>query len=219
MALWSKDTLDIRGGFGTEDAGLFDPVDIISNQLDAFILDQTVNRLIRYDAQLNFISSFKLDVENAFYPSLFSIDNRQNFYVYYPELNNIYRSIGFGEKMNHFIDLNSNLSSDNCISDLAANNNGQLALLNKCNGKINLFSQSGKIIRRFNTQLKIPLIILPTNSSWLIINTTGKIQFLEMDPIQLLLNGGSINDAIIDNNTLLLLVNSSLIMYEISDGI
>lgn len=219
MGLWSNDTLDIRGGFGTEDAGLFDPIDIISNQLDAFILDQTVNRLIRYDAQLNFISSFKLDVEDAFYPSLFSIDNRQNIYIYYPELNNIYRSSGFGGKMNHFIDLNINLSSDNCISDLATNNNGQLALLNKCNGRVNLFSQSGKIIRRFNTQLKTPLIILPTNSSWLIINASGKIQFLEMDSIQLLLNGRNINDAIIDNNTLLLLVNSSLIMYEITDSI
>ena len=39
------------------------------------------------------------------------------------------------------------------------------------------------------------------------------------NPIQLLINSRTINDAIIDNNTLILLVNSSLIMYEISDGI
>jgi len=82
-----------------------------------------------------------------------------------------------------------------------------------------LFSQSGKIIRRFNTEIVNPLIILPFNSSWLIINADGQIQFLDMDPIQLLLDGGKIKDAIIDNNTLILLVNSSLIMYEIINGI
>ena len=219
VGVWSKDTFDIRGGYGTEDAGLFDPVDIISNQLDVFILDQTVNRLIRYDAQLNFISSFNLDSENAFYPSLFSIDNRQNIYIYYPELNYIYRSSGFGGKIIKFIDLSSNFISDNCISDLAINNADDLALLYKCNKTVNLFSQSGKMIRRFNTEIVNPLIILPFNSSWLIINADGQIQFLDMDPIQLLLDGGKIKDAIIDNNTLILLVNSSLIMYEIINGI
>ncbi|MBT3797041.1 MAG: hypothetical protein HOF97_05925 [Candidatus Marinimicrobia bacterium] len=75
------------------------------------------------------------------------------------------------------------------------------------------------MIRRFNTEIVNPLIILPFNSSWLIINADGQIQFLDMDPIQLLLDGGKIKDAIIDNNTLILLVNSSLIMYEIINGI
>jgi|TARA_B110000438_G_scaffold57697_1_gene57730 hypothetical protein len=75
------------------------------------------------------------------------------------------------------------------------------------------------MIRRFNTEIVNPLIILPFNSSWLIINADGQIQFLDMDPIQLLLEGGKIKDAIIDNNTLILLVNSSLIMYEIINGI
>ena len=82
-----------------------------------------------------------------------------------------------------------------------------------------MFSQSGKILRRFNTQIKNPFIILPHNSSWLILNTSGKSQFLDMEPIQLLLDGGSISDAIIDNNTLMLLVNSYLMIYEIIDGI
>ena len=219
VGLWTKDSIDVRGGFGTEAAGLFDPVDIISSQLDIFVLDQTVNRLIRYDAQLNFISSFNFNVENAFYPSLFSIDTRQNIYIYYPELNNIYRSNGFGGKINHFLDLSSNLNPANCISDLALNNNDELALLYECNGRVSLFSQSGKILRRFNTQIKNPFIILPHNSSWLILNTSGKSQFLDMEPIQLLLDGGSISDAIIDNNTLMLLVNSYLMIYEIIDGI
>ena len=40
-----------------------------------------------------------------------------------------------------------------------------------------------------------------------------------MEPFQLLIDGGSINDAIIDNNTLMLLVNSYLMIYEIIDGI
>ncbi|MBT4149618.1 MAG: hypothetical protein HN653_02265 [Candidatus Marinimicrobia bacterium] len=75
------------------------------------------------------------------------------------------------------------------------------------------------MIRRFNTEIVNPLIILPFNSSWLIINADGQIQFLDMDPIQLLLDGGKIKDVIIDNNTLILLVNSSLIMYEIINGI
>ena len=75
------------------------------------------------------------------------------------------------------------------------------------------------MIRRFNTEIVNPLIILPFNSSWLIINADGQILFLDMDPIQLLLDGGKIKDAIIDNNTLILLVNSSLIMYEIINGI
>ena len=219
MGIWSKDTIDIRGGYGTEDAGLFDPVDIISNQLDVFILDQTVNRLIRYDAQLNFISSLNFDSEDAHYPSLFSIDNRQNIYVYYPELNYIYRSSEFGGKMIQFLDLSSNFNSDNCISDFAINNVSDLALLYNCNSSVSLFSQSGKISRRFNTQIVNPSIILAFNTSWLILNVDGQIQFLDKDAIQLKLDGGKINDAIIDDNTLILLVNSSLIMYEIINGI
>lgn len=219
VGLWSKDTIDIRGGYGTEDAGLFDPVDIISNQLDVFILDQTVNRLIRYDARLNFVSSFKLESKSAFYPALFSMDNRQNIYIYYPELNNIYRTKAFGGKITQFLDLNSNISIDNCISDLALNKVDELALLYKCNRRVHLFSRSGKIIRRFNIEIINPLIILPFNLSWLIINEAGQIEFLDMKPIQLLLDGEKVKDAIIDKNTLLLLLSSSLIMYEISDGI
>jgi len=38
------------------------------------------------------------------------------------------------------------------------------------------------MIRRFNTEIVNPLIILPFNSSWLIINADGQIQFLDMDP-------------------------------------
>ena len=71
---------------------MFDPVDILSNQLDIYLLDGTDNKIKRYDNQLNYIQSFSLSGNDFVLPKFFTIDSRQNFYFYSFETNNIYKT-------------------------------------------------------------------------------------------------------------------------------
>ena len=48
-----NDSLLIAGGFGSSKYSLFDPVDLIVDQLDIFILDQSTGRISRFDSKLN----------------------------------------------------------------------------------------------------------------------------------------------------------------------
>jgi len=217
IGLWSADTINFQGGFGTDEAGLFDPIDIISNQLDIFILDQSENRYSRFDSQLNFISSFNFMEENLLYPSLFSIDSRQNIYIYYPEVNILYRTKGIVSQLSQFLDLNSEINKDNCISDLDINEVDVFGLLYGCNRILHLYSRFGKLIRRFNIQIKDPFIILPFQSSWIIINESGEVEFLDENPIILFSDKKKVKDAIVDEGKLFLLLDTSLLIYDIID--
>ena len=57
---------------------MFDPVDILSNQLDIYLLDGTDNKIKRYDNQLNYIQSFSLSGNYFVLPKFFTIDSSFN---------------------------------------------------------------------------------------------------------------------------------------------
>ena len=217
IGLWSADSIDIRGGFGTEQGGLFDPVDMISDQLDIFILDQTENRLSRFDAQFNFISSFDIEFEDVLYPTKLAMDSRRNFYIYSAETHSIYKSSGISGEMSQFLDLNTATGLDHCVSDLTFNRVDDFALLYSCNPTVHLYARSGKLIRRFSIDIPNPFIILSFGSLWLIINEMGQLQLLGKNPIQLPIGSATILDAIINDGMLLVLTDSTLIIYEISN--
>ena len=90
---WVNDTLLINGGFGTGNTGLFDPIDIVSSQLDLLILDRSNSRISRYDTQLNLIYSISLLINGeALFPTLMSMDSRGRNYIYSPDTHEIYRT-------------------------------------------------------------------------------------------------------------------------------
>ena len=194
---------------------MFDPVDILSNQLDIYLLDGTDNKIKRYDNQLNYIQSFPLSGNDFVLPKFFTIDSRQNFYFYSFETNNIYKTRSLSGQFNMYLDLSRSGLNEDCIVDFKFDKNDNFILLFDCIRELYLFSRSGRLVRRFSIDINNPIRAINFNNSWLIINRDGIAQFIDKKPIRLILDEQKILDAISYKDSLYLLTESELIIFEI----
>jgi len=194
---------------------MFDPVDILSNQLDIYLLDGTDNKIKRYDNQLNYIQSFALSGNDFVLPSFFAIDSRQNFYFYSFETNNIYQTRSLSGQFNMYLDLSRSGLNEDCIVDFEFDKNDNFILLFDCIRELYLFSRSGRLVRRFSIDINNPIRAINFNNSWFIINRDGIAQFINKKPIKLILDEQKILDAISYKDSLYLLTESELIIFEI----
>lgn len=194
---------------------MFDPVDILSNQLDIYLLDGTDNKIKRYDNQLNYIQSFSLSGNDFVLPKFFTIDSRQNFYFYSFETNNIYKTRSLSGQFNMYLDLSRSGLNEDCIVDFKFDKNDNFILLFDCIRELYLFSRSGRLVRRFSIDINNPIRAINFNNSWLIINRDGIAQFIDKKPIRLILDEQKILDAISYKDSLYLLTESELIIFEI----
>tara|TARA_B100000131_G_scaffold322833_1_gene378299 strand:- start:682 stop:1278 length:597 start_codon:yes stop_codon:yes gene_type:complete len=194
---------------------MFDPVDILSNQLDIYLLDRTDNKIKRYDNQLNYIQSFSLSGNDFVLPKFFTIDSRQNFYFYSFETNNIYKTRSLSGQFNMYLDLSRSGLNEDCIVDFKFDKNDNFILLFDCIRELYLFSRSGRLVRRFSIDINNPIRAINFNNSWLIINRDGIAQFIDKKPIRLILDEQRILDAISYKDSLYLLTESELIIFEI----
>jgi len=214
IGLWSSDSVKLRGGYGTNKSGLFDPVDLLSNQLDNYILDGTKSEITRFDNELNFVQTFSLQKDEPISPQLFSIDSRQNFYFYSLETNSIYKTRSLSSQFDLFLDLLDAGINNECISDFEFNYKDQFVLLVDCLSELYLFSRSGKLIRRFGIKIDDPIKIIEIEGSWLILNKDGMAQFFDKDPFNLNIGELIVLDAIAHKNKLHLLTKSELIIFD-----
>ena len=194
---------------------MFDPVDILSNQLDIYLLDGTDNKIKRYDNQLNYIQSFSLSGNDFVLPKFFTIDSRQNFYFYSFETNNIYQTRSLSGQFNMYLDLSRSGLNEDCIVDFKFDKNDNFILLFDCIRELYLFSRSGRLVRRFSIDINNPIRAINFNNSWFIINRDGIGQFIDKKPIRLILDEQKILDAISYKDSLYLLTESELIIFEI----
>ncbi len=194
---------------------MFDPVDILSNQLDIYLLDRTDNKIKRYDNQLNYIQSFSLSGNDFVLPKFFTIDSRQNFYFYSFETNNIYKTRSLSGQFNMYLDLSRSGLNEDCIVDFKFDKNDNFILLFDCIRELYLFSRSGRLVRRFSIDINNPVRAINFNNSWFIINRDGIAQFIDKKPIRLILDEQKILDAISYKDSLYLLTESELIIFEI----
>ncbi len=194
---------------------MFDPVDILSNQLDIYLLDGTDNKIKRYDNQLNYIQSFSLSGNDFVLPKFFTIDSRQNFYFYSFETNNIYKTRSLSGQFNMYLDLSRSGLNEDCIVDFKFDKNDNFILLFDCIRELYLFSRSGRLVRRSSIDIKNPIRAINFNNSWFIINRDGIAQFINKKPIKLILDEQKILDAISYKDSLYLLTESELIIFEI----
>jgi len=194
---------------------MFDPVDILSNQLDIYLLDRTDNKIKRYDNQLNYIQSFSLSGNDFVLPKFFTIDSRQNFYFYSFETNNIYKTRSLSGQFNMYLDLSRSGLNEDCIVDFKFDKNDNFILLFDCIRELYFFSRSGRLVRRFSIDINNPIRAINFNNSWLIINRDGIAQFIDKKPIRLILDEQKILDAISYKDSLYLLTESELIIFEI----
>ena len=194
---------------------MFDPVDILSNQLDIYLLDGTDNKIKRYDNQLNYIQSFSLSGNDFVLPKFFTIDSRQNFYFYSFETNSIYKTRSLSGQFNMYLDLSRSGLNEDCIVDFKFDKNDNFILLFDCIRELYLFSRSGRLVRRFSIDINNPIRAINFNNSWFIINRDGIAQFIDKKPIRLILDEQKILDAISYKDSLYLLTESELIIFEI----
>ena len=194
---------------------MFDPVDILSNQLDIYLLDGTDNKIKRYDNQLNYIQSFSLSGNDFVLPKFFTIDSRQNFYFYSFETNNIYKTRSLSGQFNMYLDLSRSELNEDCIVDFKFDKNDNFILLFDCIRELYLFSRSGRLVRRSSIDINNPIRAINFNNSWFIINRDGIAQFIDKKPIKLILDEQKILDAISYKDSLYLLTESELIIFEI----
>ncbi len=213
---WHSDSLYIEGGFGSRRSGLFDPVDIVSNQLDIYILDRSESKIDRWDAQLNYIHAQPISLEGIpLYPEVFSIDQQGRMAVYSSETQEIYLTDRSSNSLNPFIDLNRISHTNDCIQAMGFGYRDQLAILFDCNNEVQLYSRSGRLERRFSVAVDSPIEIIQIREKWLVINGGGHMQVLGEDPMLLPLNGLTILDAISDGEFLQILTKTHLILFDI----
>ncbi len=214
LGLWASDSVEIKTSFGSHGSDLFDPVDVVANQLDVFVLDQSAHKMVQFDAALNFIQDIPFNIESM-YPSQMAMDSRRNFYIFSPETDEIYHSAGLSGQFNLYLDLSRGLVGAACVSDMVINHRDELALMMPCNESVNIHARSGRLIRRYALSISDPIRILPLKQSWVAVNEKGMIQTLGSEPFQLPLNGQRIRDAIIVNNMMWVLSDKGITIYDL----
>ena len=208
------DSLHLVGGFGSSKYSLFDPVDIIADQLDIFVLDQSTGRITRLDSRLNFIQFFDFTLDESRYPTVFSIDSRRNIYFYSPDEDIIYKTQSLTSKFDKFVDLNLNPSTANCLKDISIDQKDQIGIIFNCNNELFIYNRAGRLQRKFKIKIKNPLKAFSINNKWSIINTEGQIQFFDSSVINLEISENAIIDLYMDQNQLYVLTKTEIFIFD-----
>jgi len=214
LARMVDDSLHLVGGFGSSKYSLFDPVDIIADQLDIFVLDQSTGRITRLDSRLNFIQFFDFTLDESRYPTVFSIDSRRNIYFYSPDEDIIYKTQSLTSKFDKFVDLNLNPSTANCLKDISIDQKDQIGIIFNCNNELFIYNRAGRLQRKFKIKIKNPLKAFSINNKWSIINTEGQIQFFDSSVINLEISENAIIDLYMDQNQLYVLTKTEIYIFD-----
>jgi|TARA_B100001113_G_scaffold331620_1_gene308087 hypothetical protein len=214
LARMVDDSLHLVGGFGSSKYSLFDPVDIIADQLDIFVLDQSTGRITRLDSRLNFIQFFDFTLDESRYPTVFSIDSRRNIYFYSPDEDIIYKTQSLTSKFDKFVDLNLNPSTANCLKDISIDQKDQIGIIFNCNNELFIYNRAGRLQRKFKIKIKNPLKAFSINNKWSIINTEGQIQFFDSSVINLEISENAIIDLYMDQNQLYVLTKTEIFIFD-----
>ena len=214
LARMVDDSLHLVGGFGSSKYSLFDPVDIIADQLDIFVLDQSTGRITRLDSRLNFIQFSDFTLDESRYPTVFSIDSRRNIYFYSPDEDIIYKTQSLTSKFDKFVDLNLNTNTANCLKDISIDQKDQIGIIFNCNNELFIYNRAGRLQRKFKIKIKNPLKAFSINNKWSIINTKGQIQFYDSSVINLEISENAIIDLYMDQNQLYVLTKTEIFIFD-----
>lgn len=216
LAKIQQDTLHTVGGFGGSSNGMFDPVDLLVNQLDVFVLDQSLGKISRFDFNLNLIQRLSISNDEPKYPSCFNIDSKRNILFYSKEEDIVYKTKSISSKFSPFIDMNFLSISQNCLIDFAVNKKDNYAAIFSCINQLSMFNRNGKPIRRFKLDLINPFKVLWFDNVWAVFNNSGQLQIQHSQVLDLGITNAEVLDVARENNSLYLLTNTSIQIFEIS---
>jgi len=215
IGIYSNDSLRIVGGYGSSEYSFMDPVDVVIDNLDIMILDESAGRVSKFDLNLNFVQLYNLKSNYPIYSKLFDIDSRRNIYFYSPEDDILYRRNNSTQKSVKFIDYNLN-STSYCVSDIFINTVDEIGVLFDCVGELHTYSRSGRLHRKYKTDLKKPVKIFFLNDDWAVINSNADIEFLNGTVSSLSIDKEVLVDAYLDQNRLLILTKTNIYIFDSS---
>jgi len=167
------------GGFGRELDALFDPVDHAGFDLNYFICDRSDNRILRFDQNLNYIDQIPTILPNSetpLYPNHILLDPWGQIFIYSRNFHTIYKYEG--QYFSPFLDLNSQSSYLNCLSQMQFDSAGNFMLLYSCQQEVHIYNRAGRLLRKYAVHIDDPELIIYTQSGWIIFNKIGQGQML-----------------------------------------
>ena len=215
LAKINNDSLNTVGGFGGSRYGMFDPVDLIADQLDIFVLEQGTSKISRFDFNLNLIQTFPLSSLEPKYPPFFNIDSKRNILFYSPEDGILFKTESISNKFFNFIDFNLLTDSYDCLLDIAISRNDQCAVIFSCTNELLMFNRNGSLTRRFKLNIKNPFKVSWFDNNWAVFNDMGQLEFQNAQILNIDTEETNIIDIAHENNLLYVLTDSIIKIIEI----
>ena len=214
LGMYAYDSLRVIGGYGSSEYSFIDPIDIIIDELDVMVLDESEGKVSRFDLNLNFIQFYDLLPGYPIYPSVFSIDSRRNIYFFSPDDDILYRRDYSSKKINKFIDYSSNTKSPGCLLDVYINQNDQIGTLFDCSNELHIYNRSGRLQIKYKIELKNPQKSFFINGNWSVIDTVGRIQVSNGLIFDLFIDKKTVLDSYINQNNLYVLTKNKIYIFD-----
>ena len=216
LGMYANDSLRIIGGYGSSEYSFLDPVDIVIDNLDIMVLDESAGRVTKYDLNLNFIQLYDLAPDYTVYPSVFDVDSRQNIYYFNRDDGVLYRRNYREQNVSKFIDYSSSSLPFQCLSDIYINQKDQIGVLFDCSNELHTYGRSGRLQRKYSFELKNALKALFVNDDWIIINSAAQVQFINGPLLNLYINQETVLDSYLDQNNLFILTKNNIYIFDLS---
>ena len=189
-------------------------IGVLANSSGIAIFDKTRNQIFKLDYELNPITIDILDL--PLYSERVTLDSWSRINIYSKRLNGIFI---YGNSIDEkkLINLDHVPGYGNCISDMEANDDGDLAVLD-CEGEVYVFSVLGKFRFSFPTIIKHPKFLIPYKSNWIVFNYGGVgVNLSDGSKINLPETKFKLKDISIMGNKIALLYNSYISILNVQN--
>ena len=164
------------GGFGFEDDEFITPVSIAYSNLSLFVLDQSQSKVTGFDSNLNFISSFELNIN---YPDLLTFNPLNESVIFSNSEQTLFKyKYGFSTK-EILIDLNQYSQISGEVISIFIREDGMIGLLTSSPDMVSFFNLSGQYYKSVQILIEIPRWLFSINGEWIVFNELGSYVFQE----------------------------------------
>lgn len=202
------------GGFGQGVESFSEPSDMIVQNLKVWICDRTENLIQQFDYSLNYIGVELLDITitDPFYSDILIENPFGNPYIFSKTYGEVW---SLDDSNWPYIDLNQYGIDGTCITDISADDFGNIAFLT-CYNEIMMFNRFGRLMKRAKVVLTDPVFILNFNHHWLVLNGKGMVSNIDSDLLQNieLRNHEIIYDVDASLQHITILTNQRILVYK-----
>ncbi len=210
--LSNNDDIVFAGGYGIDNDAFIDPIEILTSQLQVWIVDRTENKLIEFDHKLNYLRTIEFD---QIYPTFSGIDDWGNILLQSEQEQKILKANPPIQNFNEFIDLSMWNDVHDCIKDVHVALDGSIGIMT-CNKSVNLFNRLGKLENKFLIDNADNRFLIKLSNEWFVINTDGQITSIRHDEKVNLILEQTILDVAQMDGSLYLLLSDKILVFDVS---